>query len=96
MHVHKGTVIEVTAKKLFICQINISKNKSARIKTNNFIVSPDVSVNIFLCFSGIRNMVKAVTFFFCQVAFIIKGRKSNVAAMMNAASVLCEHKSSIE
>ena len=71
--VYKGTVMEIAAVKLFVRKIYVLKNESACAKAYNFFVGFYVVINFLLDFSGIRNMVEAVVFFFCKVAVCVKG-----------------------
>ncbi len=71
--IYKGAVMKIAAVKLLIRKVYVLKNESACAKPYNFFVGFYVVVNILFDFSGIRNMVETVVFFFCKVAVCVKG-----------------------
>lgn len=88
MNVYKGAVMKIAAVKLLVGKIYILENKTACRKPYNFFVTGYVVINFLFKFTGIRNVVETIVFFFCKVALLIKGRERKVTAMPYKARVI--------
>ena len=91
MNVYESTAMEIAAVKFFIGKIYILEKQAVCTKTYNFFVSCNVIINFLLDFSRVWNVVKAVTFFFCKIAVLVKRRKCVIAAMSYKTWIFYKH-----